>query len=93
MFDKHDLIKKKCPEKVTKELDKEIIKRILLHINFLRTKSQKDKLKYNKRRNFVRNFSEQIKNCTLETKISRNLLIIRVFEKQFFHSFQQCAQS
>ena len=39
---------------MTKELHKEIMKRSRLRDNFLRTKSQEDRLKYNKQRNFCK---------------------------------------
>ena len=39
---------------MTKELHREIMKRSRLRNNFLRTKSQEDRLKYNKQRNFCK---------------------------------------
>ena len=59
IFDKHAPIKQKyfraneAPFMV-KELHKEIMKRSRLRSNFLRTKSQEDRLKYNKQRNFCK---------------------------------------
>ena len=59
IFDKHAPIKQKyLPANespfMTKELHKEIMKRSRLHNNFLRTKSQEDKLKYNMQRNICK---------------------------------------
>ena len=39
---------------MTKELHRETMKRSRLRKNFLRTKSQEDRLKYNKQRNFCK---------------------------------------
>ena len=59
IFDKHAPIKQKYLRAneapfMTKELHGEIMKRSRLHNNFLRTKSQGDRLKYNKQRNFCK---------------------------------------
>ena len=53
IFDKHPPMKQKYLRAnetpfITKELHREIIKRSRLHNNFLRTKSQGDRLKFNK---------------------------------------------
>ena len=58
-FDKHAPIKQKYLRAneapfMTKELHKEIMKRSRLRNNFLRTKSQEDRLKYNKQRKFCK---------------------------------------
>ena len=59
IFDKHAPIKQKYLRAneapfMTKELHREIIKRSRLRNNFLRAKSQEDKSKYNKQRNFCK---------------------------------------
>ena len=47
---------------MTKELHREVMKRLRFHNNFLRSKSQEDRLKYNKQQNFCKNYWEQLKN-------------------------------
>ena len=59
IFDKHDPIKQKYLRAneapfMTKELHREIMERSRLRNNVLRTKSQEDRLKYNKQRNFCK---------------------------------------
>ena len=59
IFDKHAPIKQKYLRAneapfMTKELHREIIKRSRLRNNFLRTKSQKDRLKCNKKQHFCK---------------------------------------
>ena len=59
IFDKHAPIKQKHLRAneapfITKELHREIMKRSRLRNNFLMTKSQEDRLKYNKQRNFCK---------------------------------------
>ena len=59
IFDKHVPIKQKYLRVneapfMTKELHRETMKRSRLLNNFLRTKSQKDKVKYNKQRNICK---------------------------------------
>ena len=59
IFDKHTAIKQKylCANEalfVTKELDREIMKRSRIRNKFLRTKSQEDRLKHNKQQKFCK---------------------------------------
>ena len=59
IFDKHALIKQKYLRAsevsfMTKELHKRVMKRSRLRNNFLRTKSQENRLKYNKQQNFCK---------------------------------------
>ena len=57
IFDKHAPIKKYLPANetpfMTKELHRKIMKRSGLRNNFLRTKSEEDRLKYNKQQIFL----------------------------------------
>ena len=61
IFNKHVPIKQKYIRAnetpfMTKELHREIMKRSSLRNNFLRTKSQEDRLKYNKQRNSIKSY-------------------------------------
>ena len=49
----------------TKEFHRETVKRLILHNNFLRPKSQEDKLEYNKRQKFCKKLLKTTNSCTL----------------------------
>ena len=64
---------------MTKELHREITKRSRLRNNFLRTKSQEDRLKYNKQRSFCKKLLRTAKKIYFN-----NLNIKEVVDKRSF---------
>ena len=86
IFDKHALTKSKClrineASFMTKELDKEITERSILSNNFLKPKSQKDQLKYNKQRNFCKKLVKINKKLYFTKLDIKNLVDNRSFWK------------
>ena len=84
IFDKHAPIKLKYLRTneapfMTTELHREIVKRSRLHNNFLRTKSQEDRWKYNKQRNFCKNLLRTAKKLYFS-----NLDIKKVIDNRSF---------
>ena len=86
IFDKHAPIKQKyLPANespfMTKELHKEIMKRSRLHNNFLRTKSQEDRLRYIKQRNFCKKLLRTAKQLYFSNLDIKNVVDNRRFWK------------
>ena len=68
---------------MTKELHREILKRSTLSNNFLRTKSQEDRSKYNKQRNFCKILLRRAKKLYFSNLDMKKVVDNRSFWKTF----------
>ena len=77
---------------MTKELHREIMKRSRLRNNFLRTKSQEDRLKYNKQQNLCKKLLRTAKILYFNNLDIKKVVHIEVFGKQCLPFFLQNAR-
>ena len=77
---------------MTKELHREMMKRSRLCNNFLRTKSQEDRLKYNKQRNFCKKLLRTTKKLHFSNLDIKKVVDNKVFGKHILPFFLQNTQ-